>query len=297
MIQQRRYRSSWRWLVAGLAIALAGCEAETKRPPQIEQLLQEARSLGARAYYEQALALIDSARSLAFTDPEALKQVTALSRELHLGEAESRLLELDRQIKEHDQALAPRLKDFIALHNKTYGTQTKYCHPHLNPETLGMRPHLRVLVDTTGVLEFVSVYVGERKLNHSSIRLSFSTSDASVTLPDVPHDDALNYRYSVGLHHWELVTYTGDRLEEALAFVKEGLRQRGSLHLVYLSAGREVLHYTLAMSELQALAKTLDLAAELQTHQALLREQAKYARRFARLSSADGVEADSLKTQ
>lgn len=262
---------------------MASCQGQGARGAHTQ--LAQAERLIDSGLYGDALSLIERAQSSAPTDSEVLRQATRLKRQLRQSEAEVKLLELDSAMRAHEQLLGAMLREFTPLRSEAYDTPLRYTHPQLNPSRFGARPHLRALVDTAGMLQLVSVYVGAKPKAHSAIELAFSDkADDSLRLPDLPHDDALNYRYTDGESRWELVTYTDMMAQPAIAYLSERLGKGGRLVVHFLSSGKCVYTYTMPENEAKALEKTLDLMRALEKRSELAKEQAKYARRFVRLS-------------
>ncbi|MDO4692197.1 MAG: hypothetical protein Q4A64_04910 [Porphyromonadaceae bacterium] len=265
----------------GLAIGLYACREA--KAPEAEALLHEAQALGLTGAYADALALADSAERIAPANVDILREGTRIKREIRQREAEHKLIELDSLIRLKDEEAHEILPIFAKLKNEAYDTQLLYCMPMLLPNRLGARPHLRAMVDSLGVLQLVSVYTGGGKLNHSAIRLRHSAQDSAYTTPSVVHDDALNYRYNDGMNNWELVTYRAEVGDSLALYLQNALAQEGTFTIDFLSQGATKYRYKLPPAELSALRATIKLAKVLGDKQMLIREQTKYARRFARL--------------
>lgn len=267
--------------LVGLTIGLYACSSG--KDTQAQRLLDEAQALGNTGAYTEALALVDSAERVAPADTAILRAGTSLKREIRQREAEHKIIELDSLIRLKAEEINRMLPAFAKLKNEAYDTQLRYCAPALLPKALGAHPHLRATVDSLGVLQLISVYTGSSKIKHSAIRLRHTQQDSTYTTPNVVHDDALNYRYHDGLHYWELVTYRAEANDPLVEYLEGLLALEGKLGIDYLSQGKVTHRYTLAPAEQSALMQTTRLAKVLSERQALHREQAKYARRFARL--------------
>lgn len=280
-----RFATSVRsWLVAlPLGLGLVGCSS-----PQNEAslaLLSRADSLAQQGLFAEALACVDEAVTLAPADTAVLRQSTAHKRTIHLREAEHMLLVLDSQLREVDASIEAKARGFVLERNEAYDTPARYIAPELAPDKLGARPHLRLSVDDEG-MKFVSVYAGKGSPHHSAMRLALAGVDSTYTTPEVPYDEALNYRYTdAASTRWELVTYSPEEGVRIATYLREGIERGSALTVELLSRGKSVQRLQLSQPERQALLKSIELGEVKAQRRELQRQQIVYAQRFARLSS------------
>lgn len=260
--------------VLGLSLLLSSCHEERG---SMGAALERADSLGAAGQYAQAVKLLEDIRTNPQTTTDEVRQIIELKNKWRLKEAEAELLRLDSALGVTASEIKTALKQFVV---KEQGQMQLYTHQALTPEQLGAVPHLRASVDTLGGLQLVSVYVGANPKAHSALRLK--RSDASARTPDLPHDEALNYRYTDGERHWELVTYTEANLSDVLPLLEQ--EGGGTLEVELLSSGRNVFGWRIQGHRLSALESTMRLRKLLLGRQRLRAEQVKYGQRFVRLS-------------
>lgn len=239
--------------------------------------LRRADSLGAAGQYAEALEVLEAVRTSPSAATHEVREAIALKNQWRLREAEAELLRIDTALRALEGQIETSLEGFV---RRDLGAHRLYAHRLLAEGQQERAPHLRVSVDTLGDLQMVSVYVGAKAAEHSALGLS--RGGVSARTPDVPHDAALNYRYTDGERHWELVTYPEAHIE-ALRPVLEGA-EGVPLEVELLSAGRSVAGWRLTGSTLSALEETLRLGALLTERQNLRQQQQKYAHRFVRLS-------------
>lgn len=266
-------------LVLGL-IALFGlysCHRPSHERAEAE--LQRIDSLRMQGLYKEALVQLDEMHSELSAEPNLIRRLMQLKNRTRREEAEQELVRIDRELGDLQKALSQELQSFEYL--GTEGAQWYY-HHRLTPQAQGARPHLRAMVDSVGGVRLVSVYVGARAVEHSSLSFSLSSVDSVAKTTEVPHDAALNYRYMDGEKYWELVTYTAQSLSQVEPYLT-GL-SKGKLRIDFLSNGRSVFRQTLTPQEQKALEATLLLSQKLEQRQRLRQEQAKYAQRYVRLS-------------
>ncbi len=248
-------------------------------------LLAKADSLSLEGSYPEALACVEEAITLAPADTAILRQSTDQKRTIHLREAEYMLVALDSQLREVDAAIQEAARGFVIERNEAYDTPPRYIAPELTPSRLGTRPHLRLSVDEEG-LKFVSVYAGKTSVQHSAMRLSLAGVDSTYTTPEVPYDEALNYRYTdAASTRWELVTYPVEEALRMTSYLQAGLERGSALSVELLSQGKSVRRLEVSKTEREAMLRTLRLGALKGQQRELLRQQAVYAQRFARLSN------------
>lgn len=272
------------WLIAlPLGLSLAGCSSTANKASLV--LLSRADSLSQQRLFAEALACVDEAITLAPADTAVLRQSTDRKRTIHLREAEYMLLVLDSQLREVDVSIEAKAQGFVIERNDAYDTPARYIAPALVPNKLGARPHLRLSVDDEG-MKFVSVYAGKGSPHHSAMRLALAGVDSTYTTPEVPYDEALNYRYTdAASTRWELVTYSPEEALRIATYLHKGLEQGSALSVDLLSRGKAVQRLQLSQLERQALLESIELGELRAQRRELQRQQIIYAQRFARLSS------------
>ncbi len=248
-------------------------------------LLAKADSLSLEGSYPEALACVEEAITLAPADTAILRQSTDQKRTIHRREAEYMLVALDSQLRQVNAAIQEAARGFVIERNEAYDTPPRYIAPELTPSRLGTRPHLRLSVDEEG-LKFVSVYAGKTSVQHSAMRLSLAGVDSTYTTPEVPYDEALNYRYTdAASTRWELVTYPVEEALRMTSYLQAGLERGSALSVELLSQGKSVRRLEVSKTEREAMLRTLRLGALKGQQRELLRQQAVYAQRFSRLSN------------
>lgn len=243
--------------------------------------LKEIDSLRASGLYTEALSAIDSLHS---SEAAIIKEVIELKKQIRLEQAEQELVRIEQELSELQKIINLKLNNFQLLGQEPVQW---FHHNALIPEVLGERPHLRAMVDSTGALRLVSVYVGSRSVKHSALRISAISNGSNQTTAEVPHDDALNYRYTDGEKHWELVTYTRTSLNNMEDYL--GQEVKGGLRIDLLSHDKSVYHYLMPKREQLGLYATIELSKYLKQREDLRREQAMYAQRYLRLNKKGNI--------
>lgn len=281
-----KFAMSVRSLSIALSIVLLIIGGCTSTPNEASMaLLSRADSLSEQGLFSEALACVEEAITLAPADTAVLRQSTISKRTIHLRESEQMLLVLDSQIRHVDASIETFAKDFVIERNDAYDTPRRYIAPALVPDKLGVRPHLRLSVSEEG-MTFVSVYAGKGSPQHSAMRLSLAGADSTYTTPEVPYDEALNYRYTdAASTRWELVTYTQEQALHISNYLRDGLEAGQDLIVELLSRGKSVQRLRLTQVERQAILKSIRLGELQAQRRELQRQQVVYAQRFTRLSN------------
>lgn len=265
-------------LLVGLTLS---CQSEQKLCHRDQ--LEELGGLLSEHRYTDALAEMDSLLQEHPTDTAVLRCVTQVKKHIRYREAEHKLLVIDSQLTTMDERMKALLKDFVIKQNTEYNTTPRYLHRSMEQMEELNYSHLRLLFSAKEIA-FISVYVGDRAINHDAMRVSFGEPQQSYETPVIPYDKALNYRYHDGLRHREFVNYSHQVGEELLRFMQERMAEGARPRIELLSRGRSVAQLSLSASQVEAIRESVELGAFLQERNELLLKQDVYARRYARLA-------------
>lgn len=267
-------------LTAALLSSCSGSDAGH----QARALIAVADSSARAGAYADALRLLDSAAALAPADLEVLRQSRSMSDSILLVEAHEQLVACDRELLALRAEAAELSQHFVKQRSEVYDTPLKFVHPQLTPEKLGARPHLRMQVSPDGDVTFVSVYAGAHPVEHSALRATRPSSEGEVTSPSVPLDGALNYRYSDGLRHWELVSYPRETCDSLASLLAPALLAGEVPVIELLHQGRVACRLSFSPSDLRAMTETLALHLSLKRLSGLETRRSVCLQRVERLS-------------
>ncbi len=262
------------------------CSSEEGKHKEAMQLLEEAKVLEDQESFAQAIAKVDSAIALAPIDTAVLRQSTSLKRHIYLQEANYKLLSIHQKLDQVEKEIPTLLKGFNVVQNKYYATELRYQHPTFRAMDKQERPYLRVRLDSLGGIHISSVYVGQKAIEHTRVKLQDKKENNNYLSQSIDYDKALNYRYKVGAKHWEVISY-GDADSRAMAeFLEHKLcdNSRKELELQYLNKDRVLYKISLNKGLCEGINKSLSLYKLLHRRDSLRQEQGKYARRFVRLN-------------
>lgn len=262
--------------------SLVGCSSSPARE-QAEGLLSEAVVRVEACDYSGALTLIDSACAVAPAEVEIIQRGRVLRDSVRLTEAHQRLAESEGELAQLRPELARLRSGFVEQRSVEYDTPLRLVKPELTAERQGARSHLRAQVSPDGVLTLISVYVGARPVAHSALRVSVPGVEEAFVTPSIPADGALNYRYTDGLRHWELVTYPRETCDSLARYLVPALEAGEKPRMALLHEGREVSTLALSAEECRALGETLALHRALTRQQELESALSIYGQRIERL--------------
>lgn len=263
-----------------LALSLSSC---TSRGGEQAEAFALVDSLLRGRQYAKALRYIDSVVTASPADTAILSRAIRLKRQVRKEESEYMLLKLDSQLQDLSLKRKLCLEDFVEQRNEQYDTPLRYVHRSLVGDSYTeQKPHLRVQL-TDAEASFVSVYIGEKPLEHNALRVEFPAIGERYDTMIVSYDKALNYRYFDGVRYWELVNYSHRTGEELQVFLLERMRAGHRPRFVLLSGDKAVYTLQLSSEELKAIYESLELGEVMTAQRDAKLWQEVYATRFARL--------------
>lgn len=268
--------------IALAAATLTGCN-DTEKKAQAR--LDQAKAMLERNEYFAAKSEIDSIRILYPKEFNVLKAGLTLMRQVEQKEAERNLAFCDSMIPIKQAELAELQKGFVFEKDSAYNEIGNYVSKLQTIERNIQRSYIRSGVDEKGEMYLASVYFGGNPLNHTSIKLSTPDGLFAET-PTIPYDGGINYRFKDLGNTTEVVTYKGEKCEDAAKFIYAN--QQARIRVEYAGGKSYVLY--IADTEKKAIATTLELAVVLRDIEQMTLEKEKANKKLTYLKGKLGEE-------
>ncbi len=191
-------------LCLSLVLATLGCNTGSSH--EAKALLSKAKEALEQGDYNAVRLWADSIDAAFITDSTARWQALRLVRQAELAQSRQNLKQIDSILPIVQARCSEELKQF----ERQQADEDRIATYSLAPFQLGKtisQSSIRMACDTLGKLYTESIYVGNRAIKHSAIRLSDRNRGARVCSSIIPHDQALNYRYEVDGKQFEILTY------------------------------------------------------------------------------------------
>ena len=258
-------------------LALAGCNNDEKNA--------QARLDNARSMYEQneffaAKNEIDSIRILYPKEFKVIREGLTLMRQVEQKEAERNLAFCDSLIPVKQQELEGLKKGFNFEKDSAYNEIGNYVSKQQTIERNIQRCYIRSGVNEKGEMYLASVYFGGKPINHTGIKLSIQDGLFAET-PAIPYDGGLNYHFKDLGNTTEVVTYQGEKCEDAVKFIFANKEKRIK---VEYTGGKPYILY-IADADKKAIASTYELAVVLSDIEKLTKEKEKATKKLAYLEN------------
>ena len=255
--------------IALAAVTLTGCNNDEKKA---QARLDSARNMYERNELFAAKSEIDSIRILYPKEFKVIREGLTLMRQVEQKEAERNLAFCDSLIPIRQQELEGLEKD------SAYNEIGNYVSKQQTIERNIQRCYIRSGVNEKGEMYLASVYFGANPLNHTGIKLSTKDGLFAET-PAIPYDGGLNYRFKDLGNTTEVVTYQGEKCEDAVKFIFANQKER--IKVEYTGGKPYVLY--IADADKKAIASTYELATVLSDIEKLTKEKEKAIKKLAYL--------------
>lgn len=257
--------------IALIVATLAGCSDTGKKA--------QARLDKAKAMYENnelfaAKSEIDSIRSLYPKEFKVLKEGLALMRWVEVKEAERNIAFCDSLVPVKINEFDELKKGFTFEKDSVYDEIGNFIWKGQTIERNIQRSYIRSGVNEKGEMYLASVYFGPKPLNHTGIKLT--KGDISAETPAIPYDGGLNYRFQDLGNTTEVVTYKGDKCENAVKFIFANEKERIKVNY---TGGKPYIIY-IADGDKKAIAATFNLATVLSDIDQMMKERAKAVKKL-----------------
>ncbi len=261
--------------IALAAVTLTGCSNDEKKA---QARLDSARNMYERNELFAAKSEIDSIRILYPKEFKVIREGLTLMRQVEQKEAERNLAFCDSLIPIRQQELEGLKKGFNLEKDSTYNEIGNYVSKQQTIERNIQRSYIRSGVNEKGEMYLASVYFGANPLNHTGIKLSTKDGLFAET-PAIPYDGGLNYRFKDLGNTTEVVTYQGEKCEDAVKFIFANQKER--IKVEYTGGKPYVLY--IADADKKAIASTYELATVLSDIEKLTKEKEKAIKKLAYL--------------
>ena len=261
--------------IALAAVTLTGCNNDEKKA---QARLDSARNMYERNELFAAKSEIDSIRILYPKEFKVIREGLTLMRQVEQKEAERNLAFCDSLIPIRQQELEGLKKGFNLEKDSAYNEIGNYVSKQQTIERNIQRSYIRSGVNEKGEMYLASVYFGANPLNHTGIKLSTKDGLFAET-PAIPYDGGLNYRFKDLGNTTEVVTYQGEKCEDAVKFIFANQKER--IKVEYTGGKPYVLY--IADADKKAIASTYELATVLSDIEKLTKEKEKAIKKLAYL--------------
>lgn len=261
--------------IALSALTLASCGNDEKKA---QERLDIARSMYERNEFFAAKSAIDSIRILYPKEFKVIREGLTLMRQVEQKEAERNLAFCDSLLPVRQLDLEGLVKGFNLEKDSAYNEIGNYVSKQQTIERNIQRCYIRSGVNEKGEMYLASVYFGGKPINHTGIKLSTPDGLFAET-PAIPYDGGLNYRFKDMGNTTEVVTYQGEKCEDAVKFIFANKEQR--IKVEYTGGKPNVLY--IADADKKAIAATYELAVVLSDIEKLTKEKEKAIKKLAYL--------------
>lgn len=261
--------------IALAATLLVGCN-DTEKKAQAR--LDEAKAMFERHEYSAAKIEIDSIRALYPKEFNVLKAGLTLMRQIEQKEAEQNIAFCDSLIPIRHEEFMEMAKGFVYEKDTAYDEIGKFISKQQTIERNVKRCYVRSGVDENGEMYISSVFFGPKAIKHTGIKLSTPDGTTAET-PVIPYDGGMNYRFEDLGNTTEVVTYKGEKCENAAKFIYDNKDSR--IKIEYTGGKPYVLY--LNDVEKKAIASTYELALILSDIDKMNKEKEKSIKKIAYL--------------
>lgn len=258
-----------------LAVVLAGC-SQTEKEAQAR--LEKAKTMYGQNELAAAKNELDSIRILYPKEYKVLKEGLTLMRQVELKEAERNIAFCDSLLPVKEAEALEMEKNFVLEKDTAYNELGNFVWKQQTIERNVQRCYIRSGVNEKGEIYLASVYFGGRPIDHTGIKLSTSNGEYAET-PAIPYDGGLNYHFKDLGNTTEVVTYQGEKCENAVKFIYANPKER--IKIEY-TGGKPYIIY-LADADKKAIAATFDLAVVLSDIEKMKKEKEKATKRMVYL--------------
>lgn len=258
-----------------LAAVLAGCNQTGK---EAQARLEKAKTMYRQNEFAAAKSELDSIRILYPKEFKILKEGLTLMRQVELKEAERNIVFCDSLLPIKEAEALEMEKNFVLEKDTAYNEIGNFVWKQQTIERNIQRCYIRSGVNEKGEIYLASVYFGGRPIDHTGIKLSISNGEYAET-PAIPYDGGLNYHFKDLGNTTEVVTYQGEKCENAVKFIYANPKERIK---VEYTGGKPYIIY-LADADKKAIAATFDLAVVLSDIEKMKKEKEKATKRIAYL--------------
>lgn len=243
---------------------------------QARTYLEKAEQYYTSGAYSTAKIALDSLKLLFPNELKVQQESLMLMRRIDLKEQERNLQFCDSMLIIRKQEFEEIKGNYLFEKDAEYDEQGKYLNKQQTIENRLQRSYIRAWVDEKGNMFLASVYYGSGALNHDQLKVSLPSGEFATT-QKVAYDGGLNYRFTDLGMTTEVVTYSNQRDNGVIMFIKANQAQ--NLKAEYLGGSR---NYSLRItdSDKKAVAQLVDLSIVLADIENLKKEAEKSSKRI-----------------
>lgn len=250
-------------LMSFSGLLIASCSSNKATP---DDYLNRAKEMIQTNQYQMAKLYIDSVGILFPKEYSKIMEGRIIMREVNSAEQKRTLEYCDSMLKVRQDELPTVSRDFIFQKDPEYESIGHYVYKTQLSENNSNRTYLQTKVDEKGRLILTSYYCGP-SIGHSKIRVSDGNGIYAETM-DVPPDGALNFTFSDGGSHYEIVRFNKKSENGVLNFVLMHLNKPVKVELI----GHKNKTYKLSAKDKEAFKAASDLSVVLTDINRLINE-------------------------
>lgn len=267
-------------LSAGVMLLLSACESEETKGANT--MLDTANQYYQEEAYDEALQLLDSLNKVYPKEVEAREQALALSREIRLARSRRDSLEIVPRMEALIQYTDSLYHEFTVVEAPSMPDETIIRYKGYNPASANPKgSFLDCYVDYDGTLELIAATSGTSTQGIAYIQVSENVGNTFVSSDTLVYDGGLNYRFQDLGHHYERLTFTGEKAIRVASFISNA-PEHATLRVTFgLENGKKGRAFNLDKRTREAISKSYYYAKGLQDVSELQRELETHNRRIA----------------
>lgn len=170
--------------------------------------------------YDEALQVLDSLNKTYPKEVEAREQALSLRRTIRLVRSSQDSLQFSHQLEILVQFTDSLYREFVLVEVPGMPDENIIRYKGYNPSASNEKgTFLDCYIANDGTLELIAATSGRRIEGIAFIAVNESVGNTFVTSDTLAYDGGVNYRFENLGHHYERLTYTGDRAIKVAGFI------------------------------------------------------------------------------
>lgn len=194
------------------------CNSEEKKGAS--SMLDTANQYFKQEKYDEALQVLDSLNKTYPKEVEAREQALSLRRTIRLVRSSQDSLQFSHQLEILVQFTDSLYREFVLVEVPGMPDENIIRYKGYNPSASNEKgTFLDCYIANDGTLELIAATSGRRIEGIAFIAVNESVGNTFVTSDTLAYDGGVNYRFENLGHHYERLTYTGDRAIKVAGFI------------------------------------------------------------------------------